>query len=134
MLRADLLSYLVGLARWGGSNDRPSPADQLDEKNNQRKHEQNVNEPAQRVAADNTKQPQNKEDYKYCPEHFANTSRFLLLLSNFCLILLSFFSTITPWTPPVVAKVVSRADEFEHNLSMLVRTTAYAGYASATQH
>jgi hypothetical protein len=68
-----------------------------------------VNESAQRVTADDSKQPQDQEDYKYCPEHFANTSRSLSLFLRTVLSLhavLFFHFDNTDWTPSLVRKVV----------------------------
>jgi hypothetical protein len=48
----------------------PSPGDQLDQKHNQCNHQQDMNEPAKRIAADYAQQPQYKEDYKDCPKHW----------------------------------------------------------------
>jgi hypothetical protein len=36
---------------------RPASGDQLNKKHNQRNHEQDVNEPAERIAADDAEQP-----------------------------------------------------------------------------
>ena len=42
----------------------------MDNQNDQCEHQQNMDEPAQCVAADKAKQPKDEEDYKDCPEHF----------------------------------------------------------------
>jgi hypothetical protein len=93
-----------------------------------------VNESAQRVTADDSKQPQDQEDYKYCPEHFANTSRFPLSLS--LRIVLSLRAVLflhfdnTGWTPSLVRKVVRFVMSFQRNLSIHLRTTTHDGCAS----
>jgi hypothetical protein len=78
------------------SNNRSSSADQLDKKNNQRNHKQDMNESAQRVTAHDSEQPQDQEDYKNCPEH----------LLNLPLSLSALISTTNLWTPRARFKVV----------------------------
>src|SRR6266496_6159281 len=47
----------------------PSPLDQIDNQYHNRDDEQDVNKPAERVGADQSKQPQDQQNNKYCPEH-----------------------------------------------------------------
>jgi hypothetical protein len=42
---------------------------QIDNQNYNRNNEQEVNESAQCVGADQAKQPEHKQDNEYCPEH-----------------------------------------------------------------
>jgi hypothetical protein len=44
-------------------------AEEVDDQDYNREHEQNVNESAQRVRADQTKQPEHQQYDKYCPKH-----------------------------------------------------------------
>jgi hypothetical protein len=41
----------------------------LQEKYDERNHEQNVDESTQRVGTDDSQQPQNQKDHKDCPKH-----------------------------------------------------------------
>jgi len=43
-------------------------ADQVDDENYYRNHEQNVDEAARDMQAE-TEKPKDEQDYKYCPEH-----------------------------------------------------------------
>jgi hypothetical protein len=47
----------------------PAALDQLDNQYNQRNNEQDMNESAQGVRADQPKQPEHEQDHKYSPEH-----------------------------------------------------------------
>src|SRR6266851_2249402 len=51
------------------SLQRPAALDQIDNQHYNRNDEQDMNESAQSVGADQSKQPQHQQDYKYCPEH-----------------------------------------------------------------
>jgi hypothetical protein len=53
----------------GASLQRPTALDQLENQHHNRNDEQDVNESAQRVGADNSKQPEHQQDHEYCPEH-----------------------------------------------------------------
>jgi hypothetical protein len=48
---------------------RAPALDQIDDQNHNRNNEQDMNESAQCVGADQSKQPEHKQDNKYCPEH-----------------------------------------------------------------
>ena len=48
---------------------RPSPADQLENEDDERDEEQNVNVSAQNVEPDEAEQPQNQQNYKDSPKH-----------------------------------------------------------------
>jgi hypothetical protein len=54
----------------------------LDDENDQCEHQQNVDESTQCVAADETEQPQDQEDYKDCPEHFLTLPKTLHILTT----------------------------------------------------
>jgi len=51
------------------SLQRAATLDQIDNQHYNRNDEQDMNESAQSVGADQSKQPEHKQDYKYCPEH-----------------------------------------------------------------
>ena len=51
------------------SLQRPAALDQIDNQHYNRNDEQDMNESAQSVGADQSKQPEHQQDYKYCPEH-----------------------------------------------------------------
>jgi hypothetical protein len=52
------------------TNLQRTPAlDQVDDQNHNRNNEQEMNESAQCVGADQSKQPEHQQDNKYCPEH-----------------------------------------------------------------
>jgi hypothetical protein len=51
------------------SLQRSATLDQIDDQNDNRNNEQEMNESAQCVGADQSKQPEHKQDNKYCPEH-----------------------------------------------------------------
>jgi hypothetical protein len=53
----------------GASLQRPPTLDQLDNQYYDRNYEQDVNESAQRVGADQPKQPEHQQDHEYRPEH-----------------------------------------------------------------
>ena len=48
---------------------RSTPADEVDDQNHYRYNEQEMDEPAERVGADHTKQPEHQQNNKDCPEH-----------------------------------------------------------------
>jgi hypothetical protein len=53
-----------------GASLQGTPAlNQIDNQYHNGEHEQDVNESAQRVGADQSKQPEHKQDHKYSPEH-----------------------------------------------------------------
>jgi hypothetical protein len=56
------------------SNHVPSSRDQLDYQYHKRCHEQQVNEPAKRVRAQQAHKPKQNKDHEYCPKH--RSSRF----------------------------------------------------------
>jgi hypothetical protein len=56
-------------ARAASSNNWPAARNQLQEKYDERNHEQNVDESTQRVGTDDSQQPQNQKDHKDCPKH-----------------------------------------------------------------
>jgi len=56
-------------------NDCTTSSDNVDKQHHQRQHQQDVNEPTDRVATDNAEQPQHQQDYKNRPKHIV----FLLL-------------------------------------------------------
>jgi hypothetical protein len=43
--------------------------DQIDNQHYDGKDEQDVNEPAQGVGADQSKEPKHQQNHEYCPEH-----------------------------------------------------------------
>jgi hypothetical protein len=47
----------------------PSTGDQLNDQNDERNHEQQMNEAAENVKPDETKQPKHKQNNEDCPEH-----------------------------------------------------------------
>jgi hypothetical protein len=47
----------------------PAALDQIDNQHYNRNDEQDMNESAQRVGADQPKQPEHQQDHEYCPEH-----------------------------------------------------------------
>jgi len=51
------------------SLQRSTALDQIDNQHYNGKDEQDVNEAAKRVGADQSKQPENEQDHKDCPEH-----------------------------------------------------------------
>src|SRR5690348_1577325 len=51
------------------SQRRSATRDQLQDQNDHRRNQQQVDEPSERVAAYQTHEPQNQEDHKNCPEH-----------------------------------------------------------------
>src|SRR5436190_22989321 len=53
----------------GASLQRPAALDQLENQHHNRNDEQDMNESAQRVGADQPKQPEHQQDHEYCPEH-----------------------------------------------------------------
>jgi hypothetical protein len=53
------------------SYDGPAAGDQLQEKYDERKDKQYVDESTQRVGTDDSQQPQNQENYEDCPKHHA---------------------------------------------------------------
>lgn len=57
--------------------ERSTSADQVDDENDYGDDEQDVNEAAHRVRADNAQQPEHQQDNEDCPEH----SSFLRLFS-----------------------------------------------------
>jgi hypothetical protein len=59
--------------------DGPSPLNHSDQHNDDRQHQQDVNESTERVRAHHSQQPQNHQDYRYCPKQI----HFSLLLSFF---------------------------------------------------
>src|SRR5436190_5826281 len=61
----------------GASLQRPAALDQLENQHHNRNDEQDMNESAQRVGADQPKQPEHQQDHEYCPEH-----RFLSVESH----------------------------------------------------
>jgi hypothetical protein len=65
----------------------------LDDEDYQCEHQQNVDESTHGVAADETQQPQDQEDYKDCPKHF-NLPKILDI------------STTQAWTPCRIPQVV----------------------------
>jgi hypothetical protein len=48
---------------------RSTALDQIDNQHYDGKDEQDMNEAAKRVGADQSKQPQHQQDHEYCPEH-----------------------------------------------------------------
>src|SRR5260370_5390930 len=63
-----------------GTRLQGTPAlNQIDNQHHNGEHEQDVNESAQRVGADQSKQPKHEQDHKYSPEH-----RFLSVESYLC--------------------------------------------------
>ncbi len=68
----------------------PPARDQLNDQHHNRDDEQDVNESAQGIGADESKEPEHQQDYKYGPEHkvllvksyVASSSTSLLRLSN----------------------------------------------------
>jgi len=52
-----------------GLDHRPSSCNELDHQYDQRKHQQKMNKPAQRVATYEAEQPHHQEDYEDRPEH-----------------------------------------------------------------
>jgi hypothetical protein len=53
----------------GYSNGSPSPAKQLEDQRDDCQHQQNMYEPAQRVAAYDSQQPQDEQNDKKRPQH-----------------------------------------------------------------
>jgi hypothetical protein len=51
------------------SDNRSAALDQLDQQNHQRKHQQNMDEPAKRIRTHESNRPQNEQDYKDRPKH-----------------------------------------------------------------
>jgi len=49
--------------------ERAASAEEVDDQNYNREHEQNMNESAQGVRTDQTHQPEHQQYDKYCPEH-----------------------------------------------------------------
>jgi hypothetical protein len=61
--------------------------DQIDNQNHNRNNEQDMNESTQGVGADQSKQPEHKQDHKYCPEHmnsFRLSFTFIFLRAGEC--------------------------------------------------
>ena len=54
--------------------------DQLDDQHHNSNHEEEMNEAAERVGADQSKKPEHKQDHKYCPEHKVSFRLSLTLL------------------------------------------------------
>jgi hypothetical protein len=52
------------------SKNRPASLNQLDDKYDQRDDQEDVNESAQRITGDEAEQPQDQQNYEYCPKHF----------------------------------------------------------------
>jgi hypothetical protein len=57
-------------------------ANQLEHQRDNRQHQKNVNEPTQRVAADDAEQPQDEQNYKDCPKHFLTLTDVDSLLTS----------------------------------------------------
>src|ERR1039457_3017223 len=74
---------------------RSSARYQLDNQHHQRKHQENVNESAEGVAAHEAKQPQNQEDHKDCPEHFLYLPQLLPISTT---------EALTPWSDTRVVR------------------------------
>jgi len=55
--------FTIAMLQW------PPAADQLENQNDQRNQQQDVNVGAQNMEADETKQPKNQQDNKYSPKH-----------------------------------------------------------------
>src|SRR6266566_9130408 len=53
----------------GGNLQRSAALDQIDNQHHNRNDEQDVNESAQRIRANQSKQPEHKQNHEYCPEH-----------------------------------------------------------------
>jgi hypothetical protein len=51
------------------SLQRTAALDQIDNQHYDGKHKQEVNEPAQGIGADQSKQPENQQNHKDCPQH-----------------------------------------------------------------
>src|SRR5436305_3602274 len=62
------------------SLQRSAALDQLDDQHHNSNHEEEVNEAAERVGADQSKKPEHKQDHKYCPEHKVSFRLSLTLL------------------------------------------------------
>ena len=53
---------------WASSQRSPA-LDQIDNQHHDRNDEQDVNESAQRIGADQSKKPEHQQDHEYCPQH-----------------------------------------------------------------
>jgi hypothetical protein len=51
------------------SLQRTAALDQIDNQHHDRNNEQDMNESAQRIGADESKEPKHQQDHEYCPEH-----------------------------------------------------------------
>src|SRR5260370_16357595 len=63
-----------GCAHANDSN-RSTSLNNVDQDDSKRDHQENVNEAAERIGRDDAKQPENQQNYKYCPEHFYSFRR-----------------------------------------------------------
>src|SRR6266511_1374479 len=70
-----LSPHLATRPNWPCSDHRPASGEQLEHQGDDSQYQQNVNKPAQRVAADYSQQPQHQKDDEQCPKHI----RFLRL-------------------------------------------------------
>src|SRR5690348_5653701 len=60
---------------------RSTAADQLQNEHHEGDHQQNVNVSTEHVEPDKSEQPQNQQDYKYCPKHNVLSVEFVDLSS-----------------------------------------------------
>ena len=51
-------------------SNRSTSLNNVDQDDRERDDQENVNEATERIRRDDSKQPENQQNYKYCPEHF----------------------------------------------------------------
>jgi hypothetical protein len=64
----------------GALNHRTSAANELENQSHNSQYEQNMNEPAHGVAADNSQQPEHEQDYENRPKHLVTSASVLAFL------------------------------------------------------
>jgi hypothetical protein len=71
-------TYGLWTGVFGRFSDYRSPsADELENQGDDRQNQQYVDESAHGIAADNTQQPQDKQNYKNRPKHLVTSASFL---------------------------------------------------------
>ena len=61
----------------------PTSADQVDDQDDDRQNQKNVDEPAHGVGADESEKPENQQDYENCPKHRETSNVSVLALEAF---------------------------------------------------
>src|SRR5207249_1235269 len=84
-----------------------------------RNYEQDVNEAAQRIGADQSKQPEHQQDHEYCPEHKVLSVKLSLFRLQ--------------WSPPT-DKINDEHDHSDDEQQMDERATKMADEAEEPEH